>query len=408
MKVIITGAQFGNKGAQSLLFNVVDCLKKKYVDVDIYFLTLDGNRIPDEKNYKFHTVYGIYFYKKYFSSVLNRVYLILIENMKRVLKKKFYTLNDTKNIKGIFENADLLIDVSGYALSSKWEINSNKQFLNSFIEAKKHNIKTIILPQSFGPFDYAQDSTEMNRLIKNTLKDVDLIFAREQEGYDLLISQYGLKNVLLSTDVVIQNKSINLSNIYRKVPDIKQITLKVKENNVCLIPNNQTIKHGNSEDIIDLYQKIIARLQKYKKNIYIFNHANDMELCSYIYNSIPDKTGVYLIRDELNSFEYEKFVSQFDYIICSRYHGIVHAFKACVPAIILGWAIKYKELAKNFDQDRYIFDITNANDDKKSDIIAAIDEMNSNFRKESLVIKSRLDVIQTNTCFNLCWKVVDK
>ncbi|MCI9142704.1 MAG: hypothetical protein HFH87_08790, partial [Lachnospiraceae bacterium] len=54
---LITGAQFGNKGAQSMLFVAVSELRRKYPDCDIYYLPIDTmENYPDSivRRYRFH------------------------------------------------------------------------------------------------------------------------------------------------------------------------------------------------------------------------------------------------------------------------------------------------------------------------------------------------------------------
>ena len=41
MNVLITGAQFSNKGSQSMLFTVVNEIRNRYPDAEIYYLPLD-------------------------------------------------------------------------------------------------------------------------------------------------------------------------------------------------------------------------------------------------------------------------------------------------------------------------------------------------------------------------------
>ncbi len=56
MKVIITGANFGNKGAQSMLFTTVAVLRNKYPDAKIFFA--HSNKTPVLKgNFLFDEVY---------------------------------------------------------------------------------------------------------------------------------------------------------------------------------------------------------------------------------------------------------------------------------------------------------------------------------------------------------------
>ena len=54
-RVLITGANMENKGAQSMLFVAVDELKKRYKDVQVYFAYSSGNF--DEEKYNFKGVY---------------------------------------------------------------------------------------------------------------------------------------------------------------------------------------------------------------------------------------------------------------------------------------------------------------------------------------------------------------
>ena len=49
-------------------------------------------------------------------------------------------------------------------------------------------------------------------------------------------------------------------------------------------------------------------------------------------------------------------LKQFQFIVASRFHAIVHAFKNGIPCIALGWATKYYDLMKQFGQEQYMLD----------------------------------------------------
>ena len=57
MNVLVTGAQFNNKGAQSLLFTVMSQLRNQYDDVEIYYLPIDDCFSYTPDIYKFHVVF---------------------------------------------------------------------------------------------------------------------------------------------------------------------------------------------------------------------------------------------------------------------------------------------------------------------------------------------------------------
>ncbi|OUZ23677.1 hypothetical protein A5867_001362 [Enterococcus sp. 6D12_DIV0197] len=98
--------------------------------------------------------------------------------------------------------------------------------------------------------------------------------------------------------------------------------------------------------------------------------------------------------------EFEKLIQQFDYAIASRFHSVVHSYKEKVPCLILGWAIKYQELAKLFDQSQYVLDVRN--DINLKEIKNCISELDQNCFEESVKIKNVLnDVKQLPDPFEL-------
>ena len=107
------------------------------------------------------------------------------------------------------------------------------------------------------------------------------------------------------------------------------------------------------------------------KTVYIFRHSyEDLDICFNIKNFFHNSTHVILITDNLNCIELENLIKQFDFIIASRYHSIIHAYKNEIPAFVIGWADKYKELLENFDQLPYLLDIREEiNTDKSEKVL---------------------------------------
>ena len=70
-----------------------------------------------------------------------------------------------------------------------------------------------------------------------------------------------------------------------------------------------------------------------------------------------------------------------------------------IPCILLGWAIKYQELAENVGQEQYAFDIT-SNDFSSDKVIAAADYLIAHLNKESGIIKEHVVEIQKYNCFD--------
>ena len=400
MNILIVGAGFVNKGAQSMLFITVDEIYKRCPNSTIYFTTPED---LDMSNYTFQNVY----YTPITQSLALKKKTYYLYALKYFFKDCVkYVINRRQHLfkfaefRKIVNNVDLIIDVSGFNLGEKWDVVSQEMYLNNIRISKEHNIPIYLMPQSFGGFSYSDEKKYLLAEIQEELKYPRIIFAREQQGKDALESTFGLNNVELSYDLVLQNKGINPKKLFRSslqlsVPDLQS------EQSIAIIPNKQCFNHGSKELILNMYQSIVKLLREKGKEIYFFRHSDDdKEICEALYNSFKDKSNLHYIEREFNCLEYDAFIKNFQFIICSRFHGIVHAYRNHVPAIALGWEIKYQELAKAVGQKQFVFDIVSSEKINTQAILEAIEEMCNSFTMQQETIKTCLESIQKNNCFD--------
>ena len=403
MNILITGAQFGNKGAQSLLFSTTNEIRSKYADARLFYLPCDNISNYDVSNINLKFVYDDQS-KFDCDDIIRRIQ----RNYKRMLiEKKIKKRIDNREIvklSSLWDEIDLLIDISGYNLSSKFSVEINNRYLRYISEAQKHNIATILMPQSFGPFSYK--NSKIDDKILKILPKVDVICAREQEGVEELKTKYSIcDNVYHYPDLVLTSNEIDYKNIYN-FDYISTFPRLSTDNNVGIIPNEQLISLGDENKILNLYDELITLLIGMNKNVYIFRHSDDLNFCKKIYNRCNNK-NVILLENDFNCEEYALFVKQFDYIIASRFHSVVHAYKAGVPALILGWSIKYNNLARIFNQDKYVVDVTSPSFNKNEVVLEKLVIINDDFKQESEVIKKSLTKVRKNSCFEQLWKLMD-
>lgn len=360
---LITGAQFGNKGAQSMLFTAISELRRMHSDCEIYYLPIDNlANYPDSilSRYRFH---------------------IIREPMD--IYSQFYEL---------LPQLKAIVDVSGYALSSKW--NSN-YFIQILLLAKNNDIPIYFMPQSFGPFDFSPDWGEK---IREGLRHAKVIYARETYGYNLLVRKYGLNNVQSSRDLVLQNKGLIDKYIYLEALKAEDYHLEAGSN-VAIVPNIRNYEFGNREELLKVYKGFITELLKCNKNIYIVCHSDDEKACNDIYEMFLDNPHIFLYKKRLDCLEFSILVRQFQYIVASRYHAIVHAYKEGIPCVAIGWAEKYKELLSLFGQEAYVFDVRQTLDPKI--LINAVLAMEQKWEQEKKKIGKILPTLQTENCFDL-------
>jgi len=382
--IIIIGAGFSNKGAQSMVFTTVSKLKKKYPKKDIYLFSNQVYERSDEEKSK---------YNFKIMPFTNNTKIKLLKSNKKNYKK---IDNETKKI---LKEAAFIVDISGFALSSKMSFYDNYAYLLNIVVAKKFSIPINMLPQSVGPFNYNFDFKKrffLFFLIRFFLKYPKKIYIRESKGI-FEIKRFVNKNVSKSYDIVLLDKGRDLSNIF--TDDFLRKKIDIRKKSVCIIPNKKILLKNKIDEIYKIYITLIEFLLDCNFKVYILAHSSqDVEICKNIKSYFIDCENVFLIDEKLNAIELEEIIVKFNFIIASRYHSIIHAYKNGVPAVVIGWADKYEELLKNFDQFEYHIDCNSL--DKQKELKYKVEKMINNFSYEKHKIKKKLDSISKSDIFD--------
>lgn len=390
---IIYGGNFQNTGAEAMTYVTVCELRKKYPDCDIYMVS---NSDEYNDNLTFNII-----------GIGHRVENALMKGPTvkfyaagalKILLQKGNEFKQYRQWRRLIDSCDGFFDISGYAISSQWPDASTEQRLRwvDYLSAK--NIPVYFLPQSFGPFDY-KNRDEMCGWIKSSMPKAHTIFAREKEGFRLLSELIGNDNLELSSDMVLQTQTVKNDAIFKTAADIEDYALST-EGNVAIIPNLRILEHGNREDILSFYRLVISFLVSKGRTVYLISHSSeDMEVCEMIKREYGTEDRVIVFENEVDCIGFDSLIKNFDFAVASRYHSIVHAYKAGVPCIALGWATKYRELLDSVDQSDFIFDVRNARSEE--DVLNVVEHMCNTYQTESETIKRLVGEIQKNNCFDL-------
>lgn len=397
---MITGANFRNKGAQAMLFVTVSELRQRYPDCEIFFATGEDLNVDE---YQFKTIKykyrlkqialgGFMGIRQLFTSILADLAKIVIRYPEK--KGGYFTL------KKMLPQMDLIIDISGFSLGDQWNRQGQEEYLDNIRLAKKYGVKMVLMPQSFGPFHYDSDQQALHEEIRELLQYPSVVYAREQEGAKLLKEYYHLKNVRQSPDLVLQNKKIDIDKVFVGEPVIN-IPDDILPDSVAIVPNKKCFQHGEKETLLSLYQKLIEMLLHSSREVYLLRHSNeDLSVCEMIKELFLDNQHVHLLENDFSCLAFDVVIRKFQFTIVSRFHGAVHSYKNCVPCIILGWAVKYQELASYMNQESYAFDIR-TNNIKDAEILKYTAQMMENYQNEKIQIQKGLAQIQQSNCFNI-------
>ena len=387
--IIITGGGLVNKGAQAMTLICICELKKRYPHHRMILLTWDASAAAREK----HTMYDL--------ELLEIPPIKFSGAAQNPLLRALYSLRYGKRftqIDEIYRNTDLLVDISGYALASNWRPDACNDYLDNLEFALAYDIPVYLLPQSFGPFDYTDDAGRaIDERTRRLFPKIKKIFAREQEGYDALVSHYGLSNVELTHDMVLASSIEDYSPALRKPLEMQ--LPEIPENSICLIPNVRTDDNGSGHSI-KLYKNAIQEALSQGLYVYLTYHSSqDEALCADLKAAFAEDDRVILLDHDRSCMEFNELVKKFRFVVASRFHAIVHALKNGIPCIALGWAVKYIDLLNLFDQEAYMFDLRQKVE--AEDICRAVATMNENCMQESAKIRAALPELQKENVFDL-------
>ena len=196
-KIVITGGELQNKGAQSMVFICVSELHKRFPNHEIFVISDFYTDSKQEKIFCFNI--------RTFGTVVD---VIRKNNLKQKIYYmiKGYDKKENEKQNEFFRDVDLMIDISGYGLGDAWNKYEIEHYLYRIECAKYFGIKVYLMPQSFGPFKTFDKS--LLKRTKKALEYASTIYARERQGYDLLIEKFKLKNVKISYDLVLNNKEL--------------------------------------------------------------------------------------------------------------------------------------------------------------------------------------------------------
>lgn len=386
--IAIVGGELFNKGGQAMTFTVVHQVTKRYPQKDIYLLSRrDYERDPNDKaQYEFEILpWG------------PEIRLSLLSPGLDVVNTNQYSKEDRTKVRRVLRDCSKLIDINGLALSSQMSTAGSFGYLVDIMIAKEYDVPMYIFPQSIGPFNYPTTSSLLlNPLMQTYLGYPEIISPRERAGVEAL-APYTRSNVHQEFDIVLQDEGYDLGNIYASEPNLKRKELDTDA--VGIVPNSKVFERAEPEDIYSLYETAIDLLLKERNNIYVFRHSvEDLELCRKIKSRYSDTDNVRLFEEDLDAPELEHIIGQCDFLIASRYHSIVHAYKNAVPVIAIGWAVKYEELLEAFDQCEYFFEGREKID--TDSFVRAVKQMNEQWMEESEIIQAKLQEVQRDNLFD--------
>ena len=332
MIYILSGVETINKGAELMLYAILQEIEKRDPDAIVYLPTarmpggLSSVKTPlDIRELPHHSLTSA-LAKMRITGALNRI----------GIWSDF--LNEVIPIPG----ADFFLDASGLHFTD--QMGFGKPMIRYWETLLKNyhaqETRIVFLPQAFGPLEQAATRQAVSALDKYA----DVIMTRDD------ISSKYLGDVLEHPE-----KMHPFRDFTTLVKGIVPDKLKHLEGAVCINPNYQMVRKGilAKDAYINFLSTLAITLRSGGYGVFFLDHEDDAPLL-LTDRRITD--GFEVVRG-LNALEIKGLIGISALCITSRFHGAVSALNEGVPCLATSWNHKYQALLEGFGQDNCLLPV---------------------------------------------------
>ncbi|MEY8861414.1 polysaccharide pyruvyl transferase family protein [Tenacibaculum singaporense] len=368
MIIEIYGARFVNKGAEMMLYAIVNKIREQYPDTK-FVLSCSSK-----------SEFNLLTQKGFLKRITYRKHLLDLGDLGRFIPKSIRQKNNIV----LESEIDIFFEASGFAYGDQWTYRMANYVANKFEKFKKNKTKLVVMPQALGPFNNQLNNQHTTRF----LNLADYVFVRDKQSLEY-VKGLDIKhsNVKLMPDFTMLLK-----------PQIDEKYLQLKDK-VLIVPNKKVITTSKLSNIEKLYSEML-------KEIILRLKAKGLEAAFLIHEGIGDYQVAEIVNAKLPNpieivwekdiYKLKGIISQGKALIGSRFHSLVSSLSQAIPSIAIGWSHKYQMLFEDFNSEKNIFKV----DDKKEVYLNKVDEFftdnkllseKENLLNQSAVQKEKID-----------------
>ncbi|OPZ19514.1 MAG: colanic acid biosynthesis protein [candidate division BRC1 bacterium ADurb.BinA364] len=393
--ILISGAGFENKGAEAMLRTVQQQLARRIPDSTFW---LEPSRVRQSVAFQ----YGYDMPYSPESAIRRSAKLLrsLIRNPGLLPLLRFekiaWSLSQLPAL-------NAFIDISGFSFSDEWGVERARKRSIYSAYFSRNRAPVFFLPQAWGPFD----NPKVAHFTRRAISQARLACPRDPQSLAYVEGLVGKSrdNVLLCPDIAFLFEGA--------APDVGRALLAglglagERRPLVGIVPNLRVYERAEGKGLANAYLRALGAVaRRFIENLgaRLVLAPNDESvpgapvlddryLCSLLELLIDDKANCRVVRDYWPAENFKALWGQVDFLLSSRFHGLVFALSQGVPVAAIGWSHKYVELLKPFGLSEFVFDHGKLD----SDAIWAALEQAWNRRSESrAAIQERLPAIRSS------------
>ena len=398
MRVEIRGGGFENKGGELMLRTCSARLRDRYSECRIAIEPGIASRYEDRARLGLGCIYPSHpLYPRLLRSMVIRSGVVAATAN---AVSRWLAPPDADRALGLMDRrrCDALLDIAGYAYGDKFTWYKSKIAADVASQYAGRGKPVVFMPQMFGPFE----NKKLADAFKRACDHANLIYAREQQSYDMVVGLIGKDERLrVSPDITIAS------------PPPEPCEETPSKPFACIVPNERMADQGRKEWGDTYLFRLRAAIDKitssgmYAAVVVHTNDPGDAEMAEQLRQQASEPDRIVVFRDP-DPYALKAFISQSRFLVGSRFHSIVAALSTGVPAVALGWAHKYEMLAGDFA----VSELQHRGADPVEHLLGLVEQLmdskeNDKFR---VVLKESGDRLrgQVETMWDDIWALIDK
>ncbi|MFW6011333.1 MAG: polysaccharide pyruvyl transferase family protein [Desulfosalsimonas sp.] len=380
MLIEIRKTQFVNKGAELMLYSVLQKMKEAFPGAG--FVMAPGtynSSAPYQKRAELGLFQKAWLWR----------YRIPWGDLAGLAPKKVREMYGVVLDKEI----NIVIDASGFSYSDQWGIGATRELARASRRWRKQGTKVILVPQAMGPFT----SPKIKKYIRSAADNVDLMFPRDPISYRHLIEVVGARpNIKMAPD---------FTNLIQGIlPDY----FDPDKNRFCMVPNYRMIDKTPREQS-KAYTPFMIQCARYllekdqKPFVLVHEGENDMMLARQIAEGAG---GDLPIIRESQPLKIKGILGACQGTIGSRFHGLVSALSQGVPSLATGWSHKYRMLFNDYGFEDGLLDVMEEDEEIRRKIDLIIEPVSRPEIQEEITARSNELKKQAEEMWNTIFEVL--
>lgn len=248
----------------------------------------------------------------------------------------------TARRKDLIEQACLVIGTGGDLHTPDYRVSTS--YLRALAAAQAHQVPTVLIGQSWGPFTATEDAEALARVADGCA----LLSVRERVSFDYAVDALGLdpRRVRISADpafllpAALPERVANVLLGCDVAPD---------DTYLCLAPSQGITRYGNITDSQHLkaLTELVTHLGKtWAAKVLLVPHCHDSRphnddrvLAEQIAAACTEQVQV--IRGDLSCVDYKGVLAGASLVVSERLHAAIGALSSGVPTVVIGHSHKF-------------------------------------------------------------------